>query len=37
MVVHSVSKTIGILNDNYGAERDVDKNLGAYIQAIESL
>lgn len=34
---HSVSKTIGMLNDNYGAERDVDKYLGGYIQVIESL
>ena len=36
-VVDSVNETIGILNDNYGVDRDVDKNLGGYIQVIESL
>ena len=35
--VKSVNETIGILNDNYGVDRDVDKNLGGYIQVIESL
>ena len=35
--VNSVNETIGILNDNYGVDRDVDKNLGGYIQVIESL
>ena len=36
-VVASVNETIGILNDNYGTDRDVDKDLGGYIQVIESL
>ncbi len=36
-VVDSVNETIGILNDNYGTYRDVDKDLGGYIQVIESL
>ena len=36
-VIDSVNETIGILNDNYGVDRDVDKNLGGYIQVIESL
>ena len=36
-VIDSVNETIGILNDNYGTERDVDKELGGYIQVIESL
>lgn len=36
-VVDSVNETIGILNDNYGIDRDVDKDLGGYIQVIESL
>lgn len=36
-VVDSVNETISILNDNYGADRDIDKDLGGYIQVIESL
>lgn len=36
-VVDSVNETMGILNDNYGIDRDVDKDLGGYIQVIESL
>lgn len=36
-VVDSVNETIGILNDNYGLDRNVDKDLGGYIQVIESL
>ena len=36
-VVDSVNETIGILNENYGTHRDVDKDLGGYIQVIESL
>lgn len=36
-VVDSVNETISILNDNYGTDRDVDKDLGGYIQVIESL
>lgn len=36
-VVDSINETIGILNENYGTNRDVDKDLGGYIQVIESL
>ena len=36
-VVDSVNETMNILNDNYGTDRDVDKDLGGYIQVIESL
>ena len=36
-VVDSINETIGILNSNYGADRDIDKDLGGYIQVIESL
>lgn len=36
-VVDSVNEIIGVLNNNYGADRDVDKDLGGYIQVIESL
>ena len=36
-VVDSVNETINILDKNYGSYRDVDKDLGGYIQVIESL
>ena len=36
-VIDSVNEAIGILNDNYGIDRDVDTDLGGYIQEIESL
>lgn len=36
-VVDSVNEKMSILNDNYGTDRDVDKDLGGYIQVIESL
>ena len=36
-VVDNIKETICILNDNYGTDRDVDKDLGGYIQVIESL
>ncbi|MEG1009125.1 MAG: hypothetical protein RSF67_04815 [Clostridia bacterium] len=36
-VVDSVNETMVILDDNYGTNRDVDKDLGGYIQLIESL
>lgn len=35
--VDSVNETIGILNDSYGVDREVDQDLGGYIQVIESL
>lgn len=36
-VVDSVNETIAVLNDNYGTDRDVDKDLGGYIELIRSL
>lgn len=36
-IVDNVNEKIGILNDNYGTDRGVDKDLGGYIQVIESL
>ena len=36
-VFDSVNETIGILNDNYRTDRDVDKELGGYVQLIQSL
>ena len=36
-VVDSVNETIGVLNENYGINIDVDKDLGGYIQVIQSL
>ena len=35
-VIDSVNETIGILNDNYRTDRDVDKELGGYVQLIQS-
>ncbi|MBO3334079.1 hypothetical protein [Clostridium perfringens] len=36
-VIKSISETIGILNENYGENRDVDKDLGGYVLIIESI
>lgn len=36
-VVDSINETINILDENYGSDRDVDKDLGGYIQVIETL
>lgn len=36
-VVDSVNETMRILNDNYGSERNIDKDLGGYIQLFQSL
>ncbi|EGT0696331.1 hypothetical protein QYB65_000965 [Clostridium perfringens] len=36
-VIKSISETIGILNENYGENRDVDKDLGGYVLVIESI
>ncbi|EPB8178315.1 hypothetical protein [Clostridium perfringens] len=36
-VIKSISETIGILNENYGENRDVDKDLGGYVLVVESL
>lgn len=36
-VVESISENIDILNENYGENRDVDKDLGGYVLVVESL
>ena len=36
-VIKSISGTIDILNENYGENRDVDKDLGGYVLVVESL
>lgn len=36
-VIKSISKIIDILNENYGENRDVDKDLGGYVLVVESL
>ena len=36
-VADSINETIVILNNSYGVDRDVDRDLGGYIQVIESL
>ncbi|EKQ55884.1 MULTISPECIES: hypothetical protein [unclassified Clostridium] len=35
-VIEEVEEIITLLNDNYGANRDVDKDLGGYIALLES-
>ncbi|WP_415337299.1 hypothetical protein [Clostridium perfringens] len=36
-VIKSISETIDILNENYGENRDVDKDLGGYVLIVESI
>lgn len=36
-VIKSISETIDILNENYGENRYVDKDLGGYVLVVESL
>ena len=36
-VIKSISETIEILNENYGENRDVDKDLGGYVLVVESI
>ena len=36
-VIKSISETIEILNENYGENRDVDKDLGGYVLIAESI
>ena len=36
-VINSISETIDILNENYGENRDVDKDLGGYVLVVESI
>lgn len=36
-VINSIFETIEILDDNYGANRDIDKDLGGYILIAENI
>lgn len=36
-VVEVIAETIEILDENYGEERDVDKDLGGYVLIVESI
>ena len=36
-VIQSISEIIEILNENYGENRDVDKDLGGYVLVVESI
>lgn len=36
-VINSISETIEILDDNYGANRNVDNDLGGYILIAENI
>ena len=36
-VIKSISETIEILNENYGENRNVDKDLGGYVLIVESM
>ncbi|MBI6020128.1 hypothetical protein H8J79_04685 [Clostridium perfringens] len=35
-VIKSIYETIDILNENYGENRDVDKDLGGYVLVVEN-
>ncbi|HHD2584484.1 MAG: hypothetical protein E6638_09675 [Clostridium perfringens] len=36
-VIKSIYEIIDIINENYGENRDVDKDLGGYVLVVESL
>lgn len=36
-VIKSISEIIDILNENYGENRDVDKDLGGYVLVVENI
>jgi hypothetical protein len=36
-VIQSIKVTIGILNENYGANRDIEVDLGGYVLIIENI
>ncbi|EOU1686007.1 hypothetical protein ACSXAP_06985 [Clostridium perfringens] len=36
-VIKSISEIVDILNENYGENRNVDKDLGGYVLVVESL
>ncbi|ENZ00228.1 hypothetical protein HMPREF1092_02743 [Clostridium thermobutyricum] len=36
-VIKSISEAMNILNENYGENRDIDKNLGGYVLVVENI
>lgn len=36
-IIKSIKELISLINENYGENRDVDKDLGGYILVVESL
>ncbi|PWW99190.1 hypothetical protein CYK75_10770 [Clostridium perfringens] len=36
-VIQSISETVDILNENYGENREVDKDLGGYVLVVENI
>ena len=36
-VIKSISETIDILNENYGENRNVEKDLGGYVLVVENI
>lgn len=36
-VINSISETIDILNENYGANRDINNDLGGYVVVTENI
>ncbi|MDK0571843.1 hypothetical protein P6O23_13045 [Clostridium perfringens] len=36
-VIKSISETIDILNESYGENRNLDKNLGGYVLVVENI
>ncbi|MDK0624663.1 hypothetical protein QTI56_11355 [Clostridium perfringens] len=36
-LIKSISEIIDILNENYGENRDVDKDLGGYVLVVENI
>lgn len=36
-VINSISETIEILDDNYGADRNIDNDLGGYVVIAENI
>ncbi|EOU1683144.1 MAG: hypothetical protein E7J22_00855 [Clostridium perfringens] len=36
-IIEGISETIDILNENYGENRNVDKDLGGYVLVVENI
>lgn len=36
-IIKSISETIDIFNENYGENREVDKDLGGYVLVVENI